>query len=1170
MTAVATEVCRDTPKMAAKHVTKEEAISKTLEVVGDSLSATSQVEKYYLVDEQGYLESTPMDMWRRLARANSLAEKPEIQREFEDKFCELLWDYKFVPGGRILMGLGNKFVNVTLKNCYVIGILEDSIKGIFDAAYKIAETLKGGGGVGTDVSILRPRGSAVKNAARFSTGAVSFLPLFSQVTGMIGQKARIGAMLVSIDISHPDIEEFIEIKGSNDLEYLRFINISIKISDEFMRCVEGDLPFDLRWGGKVYKTIKARELWGKIVHYAWKRAEPGLLFWDETCRTYPAHQYDSFKCLTTNPCFSGSMRLQTETGYKTMRELWAEGEFLEYGGAQAKYGNTRIVNSNGVVNATNVYRTSENSEIYRVTLGDGSFVDVTENHMFLIQVDHNIIKKQTKDLVPGDKIPYNTQSSFGEFNYPEYALLAGWVIGDGSISFNKKTNQMKAYVPCYENDIEAALPILRENLLSIYKKSTISTGQNPAFEGYEQTPDGFSYTKKTMSSIVLGRLLKEDGLVPGNKHQIPKKIWNGNNDTVSAFVRGIFSADGSVQVNENKGTISIRLSQSRLEILHEIQILLNQLGIRSTIIPFRRKACKKYMNDGKGGMKLYNKRAEHELIISGLIDCKEFIKKVSFIQKWKNDIALAWFEGHKGSNNTKIREYTEVKSIEYLGNEETFCLTEPENHEVTVNGIRIGNCGELAASHADSCNLGSMVLNKYVRNSFEKNASFDFVSFDRDVRLAVRFLDNIISLEKTPLPEQQWANDNGRRLGLGFMGLADMLMRMRLKFDSDQAIELVEKVSRQLMISSYDASCDLAQEKGAFPVFDYSTHLKSEFIKKLPHSILERIKKTGLRNIGLNAIAPTGTISCVAQCSSSLEPVFALKYIRRTNLGTAKEVKEYEVFPAVVQEYMQKYNCKFEELPDFFVGAHDIHPRYRIKLQSIIQKYTDQSISNTVNLPKDCKEEEIAYYYSEAWKQGIKGITVYREGSREGVLVTEKKHEAGEIQVHQSPRRPDELDGVVHVIKPNGRTFTVFVGLLGGRVFEVFALDHKVAALADGMQGKIIKHAGADGINTYYFESGAVTVQKLNKFEDDEMSLLTRLISTSLRHGTPIEFIVDQICKSKITIKSPGKAIAQALAKYMKQEEVRGKFKCPKCGGNNIKFEGLCKICLDCSWSLCG
>ena len=783
MIVVATESsCKDTTtKMTTtKHVTKEEAIAKTLEIVGDSLSATSQVEKYYLVDEHGHIESTPMDMWRHLARSNAIAETPELQREYEEKFYELLRDYKFVPGGRILMGLGNTYANVTLKNCYVIGILEDSIKGIFEAAHKIAETLKGGGGVGTDISILRPRGSAVKNAARFSTGAVSFMPLFSQITGMIGQKARIGAMLISIDISHPDIEEFIEIKGSEDLEHLRFANISIKISDEFMKCVENDLPFDLRWGGKVYKTVKARELWGKIVHYAWKRAEPGLLFWDETCRTYPAHQYHAFRCLVTNPC------------------------------------------------------------------------------------------------------------------------------------------------------------------------------------------------------------------------------------------------------------------------------------------------------------------------------------------------------------------------------------------------------GELALSHADSCCLGSMVLSKYVRNSFEKNASFDFVAFDHDVRLGVRFLDNIISLEKTPLPEQQWANDNGRRLGLGFMGLADMLMRMRIKFDSDHAIELAEKVSQQLMTSSYDASCDLAQEKGAFPVFDYSTHMNSEFIKKLPRQILERIKKTGLRNIGLNAIAPTGTISCVAQCSSSLEPVFALKYTRRTNLGTAKEVKEYEVFPAVVQEYMHKFDCKFENLPDFFIGAHSIHPKYRIKLQATVQKYIDQSISNTVNLPMDCKEEDIAYYYFEAWKQGIKGITVYREGSREGVLLTEKKHETGEIQIHQSPRRPDVLDSVVHIIKPNGRTFTVFVGLLNGRVFEVFALDHKVAALTDGMQGKIIKHAGADGMNTYCFESGAVMVQKLNKFEDDEMSLLTRLISTSLRHGTPIEFIVDQICKSKITIKSPGKAIAHALSKYMKQEEIQGKFKCPKCNSSNMKFEGLCKTCLDCNWSRCG
>jgi ribonucleoside-diphosphate reductase alpha chain len=761
--------------------TKAEALQETLRYVKNDLAAKVITDKYLLTDHKNYIETNPTQMWRRYAKAISVAEHSDVREMWEREFYYLLDDFKFVPGGRIMAGLGNTFANTTLKNCYVLAIHEDSIKGIFDTAYRMAETLKYGGGVGLDISPLRPRGSIIRNAARASTGAVSFMNFYSHITGMIGQNARIGAAIICIDVSHPDIEEFIQIKGSNDLNLVRYANISVKITDEFMHCVEQDKDFDLRWGGKVYKTVKARMLWNMIINYAWKRAEPGLLFWDTTCNTYPAHHYPGFACVATNPC------------------------------------------------------------------------------------------------------------------------------------------------------------------------------------------------------------------------------------------------------------------------------------------------------------------------------------------------------------------------------------------------------GELAMSDNDSCNLGSMVLSKFVKKSFEKDAYFDRELFDKDVRKAVRFLDNIITLEKTPLPEQQIANDNGRRLGLGFMGLADMLIRLNLKFDSDQALAIVDKVCEQFMISSYDASCDLAIEKGSFPIFDKTTHFKSKFIQKLPMNLQDKIKTNGLRNIGLNAIAPTGSISCIAQCSSSIEPIFEMVHTRKTNLGTAKNVEEHLVIPLVVREYMDKFECKVEDLPDFFVGAHKIDPKYRIALQATVQKYIDQSISNTVNLPNNCKEETIGYYYMEAWKNGLKGITVYRDGSREGVLATveNKPIESGEIRVHKSPKRPIELDGVVHLIKPNGKTYTIFVGLLKGRVFEVFALDHKMAMISEGMTGKIIKEKHKDG-NVYNFEAGAMVIRHLNSHENDDLSLLTRLMSTALRHGTPIEFIIDQIDKAKIPINSVSRAIAKALCSHVKQEECAGKFKCPQCHDTDIQWEGLCRTCRKCGYSKCG
>jgi ribonucleoside-diphosphate reductase alpha chain len=202
----------------------------------------------------------------------------------------------------------------------------------------------------------------------------------------------------------------------------------------------------------------------------------------------------------------------------------------------------------------------------------------------------------------------------------------------------------------------------------------------------------------------------------------------------------------------------------------------------------------------------------------------------------------------------------------------------------------------------------------------------------------------------------------------------------------------------------------------------------------------------------------------------------------------------------------------------------------------------------------------------------LKGITVYREGSREGVLISDNaKNNNVEIKITQAPKRPTSLDGKVHLIKPNGKQFTVFVGLLKGRPYEVFVLDHAQAGVSDGMTGHIIKDADDDASSgtTYYFESGALWVRRLNKFEDNEISLVTRLMSTALRHGTPLERIIEQVGKSKVPISNFARAIVRALGTYIKQEELIGKFKCRDCGSTEIKFEGSCYTCMSCGSSKC-
>ncbi len=288
-------------------VKKPALLPETLEFFrGDELRARVFLDKYALRDLKGnLLEKTPPEMWRRIARVIASAEENPKKRElWEKNFYWLLEDFRFVPGGRIMFGAGNPR-RVTMLNCYVIPIKEDSLEAIFEAAKEAARTYSFGGGVGTDISILRPAGTPVNNAALFSTGAVSFMDIFSTTTGTIGQQGRRGALMITIDVSHPDVLEFIRIKDDPERRRVRYANISVKVTDEFMRAVENDEEFELRfenqWVEPIRRKIPARDIWNELITHAWSSAEPGILFWS-TAQKYSTSQYNGMEILTTNPC----------------------------------------------------------------------------------------------------------------------------------------------------------------------------------------------------------------------------------------------------------------------------------------------------------------------------------------------------------------------------------------------------------------------------------------------------------------------------------------------------------------------------------------------------------------------------------------------------------------------------------------------------------------------------------------------------------------------------------------------------------------------------------------------------------------------------------------------------------------------------------------------------
>jgi ribonucleoside-diphosphate reductase alpha chain len=318
-------------------------------------------------------------------------------------------------------------------------------------------------------------------------------------------------------------------------------------------------------------------------------------------------------------------------------------------------------------------------------------------------------------------------------------------------------------------------------------------------------------------------------------------------------------------------------------------------------------------------------------------------------------------------------------------------------------------CGEEALEPYGDCCLGSINLPAFVVAPFTPHATLDLRSLEQAIRIAVRFLDDVLTWnqEHHPLPQHAEAAARGRRIGLGIMGLADMLCQLGLTYDTDAAIVKAAEVAEQVKLWAYDASADLAVDKGTFPAFEAARHFDNPFFASFPPALLEKLGQQGLRNVTLLTIAPTGTIAALAGCTSGIEPIFALSYTRRSESLSEREFAV--VHPLAVQYRTAHHLAADAMLPDFFTTAHDIDPEKRVLMQATLQRHIDQAISSTINLPRDASRDTVERIYRQAWHAGCKGITVYREGAREGILLTaaeaDKTRTAAE-GVHIAPRPP--------------------------------------------------------------------------------------------------------------------------------------------------------------------
>jgi len=813
--------------MEAKQMFDEGTVKETtLEYFnGDELATNVFMTKYCLKDKKGnFVEKSPDDMHRRLAKEFARIEDKFITRKSnhlsEGEIYSFFKNFKYiVPQGSPMMGIGNDYVNVSLSNCVVVDNPEDNISSIMDAGKDLANLFKRRCGVGLDISSLRPTGGVVNNSARTTTGAWSFADFYSYVCRMIGQNGRRGALMISMDVRHPDIQEFITMK--KDLTKVTGANISVKISDSFMEAVENKESFTLQFPvdaeiPEYSAEIDALALWNKIIESATTTAEPGLLMWDNITKNLPAHSYPEFETKTTNPC------------------------------------------------------------------------------------------------------------------------------------------------------------------------------------------------------------------------------------------------------------------------------------------------------------------------------------------------------------------------------------------------------GEIPLSAYDSCRLLSLNLKSLVKNSFEKNAEFDFGKLREVAAIGMRLSDDLVELELEKLEnirrvadtqdeKELWnklhgAASNGRRTGLGTHGLADAMACLNLAYDSGEALVIIEKIYRTLRDAAYEESIYLAQERGAFPAFDWSVEENNEFIQRLPENLKQLIAQHGRRNISILTNAPTGSVSIMSQTSSGLEPVFRNSYIRRRKLSHDEQHLEadhldelgdrwleYEVFHHNARAWLDWHPFKEPgPLPAFFVESDSIDWQQRVAVQAAIQQSIDHSISSTINLPKGTDPALVGELYMEGWRQGLKGITVYVEGARSGVLVSDAPKDK-EFPQHRAPKRPIELPCSIHHTTIQGEKWIIVVGLMDDKPYEVMGgLSNLIEIPRDKAEGILVKNPRKTMNSVYDLKVGKngdhIIVKDLVKvFDNPNHSAFTRMISLGLRHGSNIQYVVEQLQKDRDSdMFSFAKCIARILKNYIPDGQTATEKTCGECGTEGLVYVEGCVTCNNCGFAKCG
>ncbi len=1065
---------------------------------------------------------------------------------------------------------------IVVSNCFVIPSPEDSRHGILDNLKLMTEIMARGGGVGINLSSLRPRGSYIKTVNGTASGPCSWAQLYSVATGDVIQQggSRRGALMIMLDDNHPDIEEFITVKRTAGK--IEHANLSVCISDAFMQAAKDDADWNLTWQGEIKKTIPARKLWDLICTSAWESAEPGMVFIDRYNKESNTWYYENIRCV--NPCVTGDTLVSTEHGYTPARDLQVGMKVRTPAGLKP----IEKMYNNGL------------QRIHRVEFSDGGYLEGTADHKLKVVRGKKYQWVPISELTASDKVLVTANESFGprqslptkameyiikhdlkvaDFYDRNFGLIVGAVLGDGTLrelpNGNSHSYQCKVTFGVRENDWYDAFNNLMTDM-NIHTHRMVSEKEFAVAGGV-----AVKHASVRLECYKLASLLVRIGLTPnikGPQKTIPVAFMRMEKEFLAGILDGLFSTDGSVLMKQDNPLL--RFHTSSYELAQQVRLILLQFGIHGRI--YRATRDEDLMYDGRS---MYGTGEKYDVVIMNE-GIPRFYAEIGLSHPEKaarlKDIAENWHY----IGGTWTATVVSVQNTER--EEEVYDLYEPETLTWITNGYCSLDCGEQGLPPFGVCNLGAINLSAFV-----KNGKMNWERLAEVSKTAMRFLDNVVDANEYFIEENREAQLGTRRTGLGTMGLADALIKMQIAYGSEESLPTIERIYATIRDAAYDASADNAAEKGPFPRFERDKYMQGKFIKRLPKQVQEKIKKQGIRNAVLLTQAPTGTTSLLAGVSSGIEPVYDFAMIRRDRTG------EHILYHPLLEEWRAKHPN--EPTPGYFVASKDLTPEEHVRVQAMVQSYTDSSISKTVNAPNDHTVEQVQKLYRLAYETGCKGITYYRDGSRDAVLtrVEDEKKAAAAAQaptvepitsIHQGLKaRPAVVHGYTRNVKAPEGTINITVNSDEHGPLEVFVNVGKagsdIAALAEAL-GRLISFnlrilsplSQMDRAQEIAEQLRGIGGSRSVGFGPQQVRSLPDAVARALElHMESIQPAIEEEAQqsengnNRNGHEEPNSANSSL---QLGQLNVTGNL-CPECGCNTLVFEEGCRKCYNCGHSEC-